>query len=105
MVSVEERAIDDIVAEAPGPQAHVERGELRDILEQALRRLPEKYRSPVVLRDVQGLSTSEAAGALGLREAAFKSRLHRGRMALRAVVAAYLDDPESASADRPTRLS
>ncbi len=105
VVSVEERPIDDIVAEAPGPQARAEGRELRDVLEQALRRLPEKYRSAVVLRDVEGLSTSEAAEVLGLREAAFKSRLHRGRMALRADVAAYLDDSESASAGRPTELS
>jgi hypothetical protein len=77
---------------------------LRDVLEQSLRRLPERYRSAVVLRDVEGLSTSEAAEMLGLREAAFKSRLHRGRMALSVDVAAYLNDLESASASRPTEL-
>ncbi|MGH2877737.1 MAG: RNA polymerase sigma factor [Solirubrobacteraceae bacterium] len=49
----------------------------------ALDLLPEEHRSAVVLRDVEGLSTAEAAQALGIEEAALKSRLHRGRMALR----------------------
>jgi RNA polymerase sigma-70 factor (ECF subfamily) len=44
----------------------------------------------VVLRDVEGLSTREAAQALGLQEAGFKSRLHRGRLALRRDVGNYL---------------
>ena len=105
VVSVEDRPIDDIVTEAPEPSSRAETRELRDVLDDALRRLPEKYRAAVVLRDVEGLSTAEAADALGLREAAFKSRLHRGRMALRADVAAYLDVPESVSARRPTELS
>ena len=40
-----------------------------------------------MLRDVEGLSTREAASVLELGEAAFKSRLHRGRMALRVLLA------------------
>jgi RNA polymerase sigma-70 factor (ECF subfamily) len=44
----------------------------------------------VVLRDLEGLSTREAASALGLREAAFKSRLHRGRMQLRGIHEPYV---------------
>ncbi len=105
VLSVEGQAIEDIATEAPGPQSRAESTELREILDDALRRLPEKYRAAVVLRDVEGLSTSEAAEILGLREAAFKSRLHRGRMELRADIAAYLDDPESAPAQRRTGLS
>lgn len=49
----------------------------------ALARLPLDYREAVVLRDVEGLSTTESAEVLGLGERALKSRLHRGRMALR----------------------
>ena len=52
-------------------------------LERALGELPLDYRSAVTLRDVDGLSTAEAAEALGIGERALKSRLHRGRMALR----------------------
>src|SRR5206468_1816117 len=49
-----------------------------------------KYRAPLVLRDVEGLSTVEAAAILGLSEAAFKSRLHRARVALHAALEAEL---------------
>lgn len=49
----------------------------------ALQRLPPDYRTAVVLRDVEGLSAAEAAAILGISERALKSRLHRGRMALR----------------------
>lgn len=52
-------------------------------IDQALGRLPLDHRQAVVLRDVEGLSTREAAEALGIEERALKSRLHRGRMALR----------------------
>ena len=46
---------------------------------------------PLILRDVQGLSTAEAAAIMGLREAAFKSRLHRARLAVRDAVEAYVE--------------
>ena len=68
-------------SEAPEPRA--EQGELRRVLERAVRALPLDYRAPIVLRDVEGLSTREAAGVMGLSEAAFKSRLHRARLAVR----------------------
>lgn len=86
VVSAEDRPLDDLAADAPGPDEQVEREELRDALAAALRELPDDLRAPVVLRDVEGLSTREAASVLDLGEAAFKSRLHRGRMALRRLV-------------------
>ena len=79
------------VADArPGPASEAELGELREALVRALGDLPVDLRAPVVLRDVEGLSTSEAASVLELSEAAFKSRLHRGRMALRNLVGPWL---------------
>ena len=60
-------------------------------VESALAELPLADREAVVLRDVEGLSTAEAAGVLGLEEAALKSRPHRGRMALRRQLDAYFD--------------
>ncbi len=92
VVSVEDRPVDEIADESSDAQAGLEAAELRELLEQAIRRLPEKYRVAVILRDIEQLSTAEAAGLLGLREAAFKSRLHRGRMTLRAEVARYADE-------------
>ena len=59
------------------------RAELRRRLVSALASLPSIYRAPVLLRDVQGLSTGEASGVLGLKPQTLKSRLHRGRLALR----------------------
>jgi len=56
----------------------------------ALGALPPGMRAAVVLRDVEGLSTHDAAEIAGVGEAAFKSRLHRGRMQLRALLEPYL---------------
>jgi len=64
--------------------------ELREQLEAALRSLPPDYRAAVVLRDVEGLSTREAAAILDIGEAALKSRLHRGRVLLRQALEEYL---------------
>jgi RNA polymerase sigma-70 factor, ECF subfamily len=85
VVSIEERAVDDLPDDAPGPSTRAEQDELRVALAAALRELPPDLRAPVLLRDVEGLSTKEAASVLELGEAAFKSRLHRGRMALRTI--------------------
>jgi RNA polymerase sigma-70 factor (ECF subfamily) len=52
-------------------------------LESLLSELPAHYRAAVVLRDVEGFSNEEAAELLGLDVRNLKSRLHRGRMALR----------------------
>jgi len=64
--------------------------EFAQVLEQALAQLPPEWRAAVVLRDIEGLSTQEAAEVVDVRPAAFKSRLHRGRMALRALLEPYL---------------
>lgn len=73
-----------------GPQDRLAESELRGALERELRTLPLALRAPVVLRDIEGLSTAEAASVLDLKEAAFKSRLHRGRMLLRGALAPHL---------------
>jgi RNA polymerase sigma-70 factor (ECF subfamily) len=59
------------------------RGELRDRFAFAMRDLPEIYRTPIVLRDIQGLSTEEASQVLKVKSQTLKSRLHRGRLILR----------------------
>ena len=59
------------------------RGELHQQLEAGLVRLPEELRVTLILRDVEGLSTSETAATLEITEAAVKSRLHRARALLR----------------------
>ncbi len=67
------------------------RGELRGRLIGALRELPLIYRAPVVLRDVQGLSTEEASAILKVKPPTLKSRLHRGRLILRERLAEFSD--------------
>ena len=61
----------------------VMRGQMRQKLVKALAELPLIYRVPVLLRDVQGLSTEEASAMLHVKDQTLKSRLHRGRMILR----------------------
>ncbi len=90
--------LDAVADEAPGPQERAEQRELITHLADALAELPSSLREPVLLRDVEGLSTSEAASLLELGEAAFKSRLHRGRLALRELVAGYLPPPDAGPA-------
>ncbi len=73
-----------------GPEAQTLDHELGSALNEALDRLPEDWRMAVVLRDIEGFSTKEAAEIVGVGEAAFKSRLHRGRMELRSLLEPYL---------------
>jgi RNA polymerase sigma-70 factor (ECF subfamily) len=61
----------------------VMRAEMRNSLIQALTHLPQVYRIPVILRDIQGLSTEEASAILRVKPQTLKSRLHRGRLILR----------------------
>jgi RNA polymerase sigma-70 factor (ECF subfamily) len=74
-----------------GPEAQTLDREFERTLERALDQLPADRRAAVILRDVVGLSTHDAAEVTGIREAAFKSRLHRGRMELRALLEPYLE--------------
>jgi RNA polymerase sigma-70 factor (ECF subfamily) len=62
---------------------NVLRGQMRERLIESLTRLPEVYRVPVILRDIQGLSTEEASAVLKVKPQTLKSRLHRGRLMLR----------------------
>ena len=56
---------------------------MRDVLERAVGELPEIYRSVVLLRDVEELSTQETSQILDVTEDTVRTRLHRARLALR----------------------
>jgi RNA polymerase sigma-70 factor, ECF subfamily len=77
-----------------GPEAQTLDREFERTLDHALSQLPADWRAAVVLRDIEGLSTHDAAEVAGVGEAAFKSRLHRGRMQLRALLEPYLSPEE-----------
>jgi RNA polymerase sigma-70 factor (ECF subfamily) len=70
-------------SKAPDPEQSAVTGELRLLLESAIDALPRRYRAVFVLREVEGLSTSETAESLGVREETVKTRLHRARLMLR----------------------
>ncbi len=65
------------------PDEALLRAELRERLASALDELPPIYRTPIVLRDIEGLSTEEASARLNVKTQTLKSRLHRGRLVLR----------------------
>jgi RNA polymerase sigma-70 factor, ECF subfamily len=60
--------------------------EMLQELDKAVERLPEKYRTIFLLRDVEEFSTDRTAQVLGISEAAVKSRLHRARLFIREVL-------------------
>jgi RNA polymerase sigma-70 factor (ECF subfamily) len=65
------------------PSDALEQAELRQALQQALLSLPEKYRTVLILRDVQHLSIAETALALGITEENVKTRTSRARLQMR----------------------
>jgi RNA polymerase sigma-70 factor (ECF subfamily) len=67
----------------PSPEQQALGGELRRLLEQAVDALPRTSRSAFVLREIEGLSTVEAAECLGVSDEVVKTRLHRARRQLR----------------------
>ncbi|HSB80951.1 MAG TPA: sigma-70 family RNA polymerase sigma factor [Candidatus Methylomirabilis sp.] len=68
------------------------RAELFTRVEAAIERLPQRYRVVLLLRDVEGMSTEEAAEVLLLSIPAVKSRLHRARLFVRRELAYYFRD-------------
>jgi RNA polymerase sigma-70 factor (ECF subfamily) len=68
---------------------HVFRSQLRRRVFNAILALPAIYRAPVVLRDLQGMSTEEASAMLHVKDQTLKSRLHRGRLILRKQLAEF----------------
>ncbi len=72
------------------PSEELERQELRRQLQQAMAQIAPEHREMLILRDVRGLSTVEAAEAAGCSEALAKVRLHRARMAMQKLLAPQL---------------
>jgi len=67
----------------PDPEVNVLRDETRQRLRDAVLRVPPLYRMVLVLHDMEGLSTSEVARVIGVREGTVRVRLHRARLLLR----------------------
>ncbi len=71
---------------AENPERHAFTGELRSLLESAIDALPPGMREVFMLREVEGMSTAEVAECLDVSEDVVKTRLSRGRAALRALL-------------------
>ncbi len=83
--------VDDPAVQLPAPAGEepairAEHRELHEALDAAIAALDPLYRAALILRDVEGLSTREAAEIAGVGESAFKSRLHQARLKVRALV-------------------
>src|ERR1051325_1070283 len=65
------------------------KAQLRKRMFHAILSLPAIYRAPVMLRDIQGMSTEEASAMLRVKDQTLKSRLHRGRLILRKQLADF----------------
>jgi RNA polymerase sigma-70 factor (ECF subfamily) len=85
-VPIAVRELDLPAAPEEDPSRQAENSELRRALGRALAGLPPPLRTAIVLRDVEGLSTQEAAEIAGVGQAAFKSRLHQARLRVRAAI-------------------
>ena len=78
----------DLIESAPAdsafqPEVALERKELHEAIQTAIAELPEQYRVPLVLRDLQGLSYDEISEVLELRSGTTKSRINRARLMLK----------------------
>ena len=72
------------------PDGTAMRSEMRGLLDKAIRELPDAYRSVILLRDMEELSTQETAQILDVSEDVVKTRLHRARLAIRQRLDEYL---------------
>ncbi len=96
------------VPDAGGPpDAELLRTELRAVLDRIIAELPPLNRAVVLLRDVEELSTEETAQILDVSNDVVKTRLHRGRLAMRQKLECYLYNrcPDDAPSPDPSPLS
>jgi RNA polymerase sigma-70 factor (ECF subfamily) len=72
------------------PDRQVLQAELKQVLDRAIGALPEDYRSVIMLRDVEEVSTLDTARILDVTGDVVKTRLHRARLAVRLTLDEYL---------------
>lgn len=80
-----------LAADGPGPEQALLQHEASRLIDQALASLPDKYREPLVLRHASDMSYEEIAEALELPLGTVKTRIFRGREALRAALEGIVD--------------
>jgi len=85
----------------PGGGTGIQSAELAALLREKVAELPEPYRVVILLRDIEGLSTDEAAAALDVTPNTVKIRLHRARMALKSLLDPFFTPGENRQDHRP----
>ena len=75
--------MDGFASTAMNPEEQASNAQIRTLLEEAVEKLPEVYRTVFMLRDIEEMSTVDTANALDLTEENVKVRLHRARALLR----------------------
>ena len=83
---------DEVPDAERAPEAALLRSELRDVIDRVIVELPQSYRAVVLLRDLEELTTEETAQILDLGIDVVKTRLHRGRAAMRQKLDCYLNN-------------
>lgn len=86
------------------PFDYAAQSELRHRVEEALRQIPEAFRTVVVLREIEGFAYEEIAEILNVNIGTVKSRLTRGRSALRALLVSDSKNPASSTTCSPSNL-
>ena len=81
--------VSEIPAAGAGPDGELAAAEQRRVLELSLLQLSKKERAALVLRDLEGLSTAEAAAALGTSEATVRSQISKARLKVKRFVERY----------------
>ncbi len=87
-----------------GPLDEKLRKEAAEVVDRGLAKLPPEYRLPLVLKEIAELSLREIGEILGIKEATVKTRVHRGRLALRAELTRHLGEPIEAAGDHPHQV-
>jgi RNA polymerase sigma-70 factor (ECF subfamily) len=92
---------------AQEPEAELLQSELRAVLDRIIAELPSSYRAVVLLRDIEELSTEDTAQILDVSTDVVKTRLHRGRLAMRQKLDCYIHNQclEDQPSPNPTPLS
>ena len=98
---------EEVADGARPPDLDLLRSELRNVLDRVIADLPPAYRAVVLLRDIEELSTEETAQILDLTTDVVKTRMHRGRLAMRQTLDCYLHNHclEDQPSPNPAALS
>jgi RNA polymerase sigma-70 factor (ECF subfamily) len=97
----DESTLPDLPAPGDDPETIAQRRELQEAVDRALGEIPEIFRMPLILKDIADLSLVEIAAVLDLKPETVKTRIHRGRLALRKQMAQALPQRPVRDPDAP----